>query len=497
MYWHMILLLLSIFKEGICFENSKVNIAIVGGGIGGASSSHFLTELFKNNVNIDLYEANTLGGRLATVQINDNEFEAGGSIIHPKNKYMQDFVKLLGLEHKLSHGKRNSIWNGDKIVYEESEWKILSLAKFIYKYGIEPFKLERYVTSIRRNFEKIYELQDAGKSFTSITSFLSTINPEFPNSLKTSIEDKLLNLGYSEKLIDELVKASLVVNYGQNTDIHSFVGFISLAAADANLWSVKGGNKKVPEHLIYRNKHVNVVSSRVMKIVNIETNNTQNLYEVHYSNQDSTIVMKSTYNIVILAIPLTTDQKFLINFEGFPRNDFYNMEKYHDIIVTFVQGDLKPYYFGLGEELSAILSCNPNKTIVNSIGRLDSVEGTIEDKVWKIFSNKPLKTNIIKEMFSNIQEIKQVTWKAFPEYSTRIHEAKFKLHNALYHVNAIEWIASAMEMSSISGRNVALLAYKDFLKTVCFRETVQKNFEKICSEEIMQTRDENTPSSEL
>lgn len=34
----------------------------------------------------------------------------------------------------------------------------------------------------------------------------------------------------------------------------------------------------------------------------------------------------------------------------------------------------------------------------------------------------------------------------------------------MYHVNAIEWVASAMEMSAIGGRNVAILAYNDFLQ---------------------------------
>lgn len=73
-----------------------VFLAIIGGGIGGAASSHFLTELFNNNLNIDLYEAKIIGGRLATIKIDGNEFEAGGSIIHPQNKYMRDFVELLG-----------------------------------------------------------------------------------------------------------------------------------------------------------------------------------------------------------------------------------------------------------------------------------------------------------------------------------------------------------------------------------------------------------------
>lgn len=70
--------------------------AIIGGGIGGASASHFLTELLNGILDIDLYEAKTIGGRLATIEIDRDEVEAGGSIIHPKNMYMQRFVTLLG-----------------------------------------------------------------------------------------------------------------------------------------------------------------------------------------------------------------------------------------------------------------------------------------------------------------------------------------------------------------------------------------------------------------
>jgi prenylcysteine oxidase/farnesylcysteine lyase len=52
--------------------------------------------LSNGNLDIDLYEAETIGGRLATVKFGNNEVEAGGTIIHPKNMYMQKFVRLLG-----------------------------------------------------------------------------------------------------------------------------------------------------------------------------------------------------------------------------------------------------------------------------------------------------------------------------------------------------------------------------------------------------------------
>lgn len=74
--------------------------------------------MFKEKVEIHIFEGNTVGGRLSTskfalltasmdcliskfvlltVGMTDGiEYETGGSIIHERNKYMSDFVKDLG-----------------------------------------------------------------------------------------------------------------------------------------------------------------------------------------------------------------------------------------------------------------------------------------------------------------------------------------------------------------------------------------------------------------
>jgi predicted NAD/FAD-dependent oxidoreductase len=71
--------------------------AVVGGGIGGTSASYFLRELFgPNGVHIDLFEPYRIGGRLSVIAVNGRDYEVGGSVIHPRNKYMVDFLKLLG-----------------------------------------------------------------------------------------------------------------------------------------------------------------------------------------------------------------------------------------------------------------------------------------------------------------------------------------------------------------------------------------------------------------
>lgn len=69
---------------------------MVGAGIGGSATAHFLRQHFGPEVQVDVFEKGEVGGRLATVAVNHNDYESGGSIIHSLNLHMQDFVKQLG-----------------------------------------------------------------------------------------------------------------------------------------------------------------------------------------------------------------------------------------------------------------------------------------------------------------------------------------------------------------------------------------------------------------
>lgn len=72
-------------------------IAIIGAGIGGTSSAYYLRQKFGKDVKIDVFERQEVGGRLATLNVEGQDFEAGGSIIHPLNLHMKRFVKDLGM----------------------------------------------------------------------------------------------------------------------------------------------------------------------------------------------------------------------------------------------------------------------------------------------------------------------------------------------------------------------------------------------------------------
>ena len=62
---------------------------------------------------------------------------------------------------------------------------------------------------------------------------------------------------------------------------------------------------------------------------------------------------------------------------------------------------------------------------------------------------------ILHICFSEKLETKVCDWLAYPDYSTNQTLSNFVLTNDLYHINAIEWSASAMEMSVIGAKNVA------------------------------------------
>ncbi|XP_033222178.1 prenylcysteine oxidase 1-like isoform X2 [Belonocnema kinseyi] len=487
----LLILVISICKRSFSTEICKPKVAIIGGGIGGASASHYLTDLFKNNLKIDLFEPIKLGGRLATIEIGENEYEAGGSVIHPRNKYMQYFVKLLGLEKKDPGGSSISgIWNGEKFVFTESKWEIVTLTKMIYRYGFQPIKLNRYVNWILDNFDKIYDFHESGVAFENVSSLLYALNHDFPGLLNISLKDHLHNLEFSTLSIDELAEATLVVNYNQETNVHSFVGLVSIAGAGSDLWSIKGGNKKVPENLIRRNNLVKVIPSGVEKIRLVLKNENSLQYELFYRNKGNPDFVSDFYDIVIIATPLTVDQEYPIKFEEFPPETLFHFPgKYQTTVATFVHANLNTFHFGLEDEIDAVYSCNPNFTNISSVGKVDSVsepkKGTL--KTWKVFTKENMTPAFMNKIFSQVGDFKVKSWKAaYPRYSTENRFDRFKLQEGLYHVNAIEWAASAMEMSAIGGRNVAILAYKDFTKKCSSYETERKT-EKAHSSELKST----------
>ncbi|XP_060072471.1 prenylcysteine oxidase-like [Ylistrum balloti] len=451
-------------------ETRPPHIAIVGGGIGGTSTAYFMRELFGNEAVIDLYEKNAIGGRLATVNINGREYEAGGSIIHPENLYMVNFTKILGLEKRDEpSGETLGIFDGEEMRLTTSPYTLVTLWKMFWRYGMDIYNLQKWVNNdLMAKFKRIYDTQEAGYAYTNVPELLTSMDPSLANYMKKNVLMVMREEGFHEAMIQELVMGAMRTNYGQGLDIPGFVGAISMAGVQSGLWSVKGGNKKVPENIVKHSK-VNVIPAEVKMVEFLEDE--PFLYEVYYKQNDNKEATSKRYDMVVIATPLS-DGITDIKFEGF-QQDIHNFpQQYHKTIATFVHGQVNSSYFGFDNAMdmpNAVLTCNMN-LLMNSFGQhlpvdyssaSDTVPPIDGNIVGKIFSNRELTQEEIHLYFKSIEEVHTVSWMAYPEYNFKKTDdlAPFLLNERLYYVNAVELAASAMEMEAISGRNVALLAY--------------------------------------
>ena len=71
-------------------------VAVIGYGVGGTATAYFLRELLGASVELHVFSDGKVGGRTGIVEIAGERFEAGGAIIHKKNRYMSALSARLG-----------------------------------------------------------------------------------------------------------------------------------------------------------------------------------------------------------------------------------------------------------------------------------------------------------------------------------------------------------------------------------------------------------------
>lgn len=197
---------------------------------------------------------------------------------------------------------------------------------------------------------------------------------------------------------------------------------------------------------------------------------TTSFYEVNYVGESGSA--HSLYDIVVIATPLHRGSD--ITFSGFsPPIPSHYPGRYHQTVSTLVHGLLNTSYLGSAKPaseftVSEILTTDSKDSVINSLSSLDPVHvppgykrpPASQSNVWKVFSPQPLSQEQLRSMFLSWDSVSETPWLAYPSYRPpQRNTPPFILHERLYYLNAVEWAASAMEMSAISARNVALLAH--------------------------------------
>ncbi|XP_004451021.1 prenylcysteine oxidase-like isoform X2 [Dasypus novemcinctus] len=443
-------------------------IAVVGAGIGGAAVAHFLQQHFGPRVQIDVYEKGTIGGRLATISVNKQHYESGAASFHSLSLHMQDFVKLLGLRHRREVVGRSAIFGGEHFVLEETDWYLLNLFRLWWHYGISFLRLQMWVEEVMEKFMRIYKYQAHGYAFSGVEELLSSLGESaFVNMTQRSVAESLLQVGVTQRFIDDVVSAVLRASYGQSAAMPAFAGAMSLAGAQGSLWSVEGGNKLVCSGLLKLTK-ANVIHATVTAVT-LHSSEGKALYQVGYENEGGH--GSDFYDIVVLAAPLHLDNSSRsIAFEGFSPPTEDAQGSFQPTVVSLVHGYLNSSYFGfpdpklfpftniLTTDFPSFFYALDNICPVNVSANFRRKQPQ-EAAVWRVQSPRPLFRTQLKTLFRSYYSVQTAEWQAHPLYGSRSALPRFALHDQLFYLNALEWAASSVEAMAVAAKNVALLAY--------------------------------------
>lgn len=392
---------------------------------------------------------------MARVSIGGEYFEAGASIIHPKNLHAVNFTRLLGLrpnkpeeDDSLSLG----IWDGSEFVFKTLESdsesalyrKIVSLfnsVRMFARYGFSLFRMEKYVKNTVDCFLKYYVSLESRPVFETVEEMLKWTG--LYELTTRTLNEELIDAGLSPVLISELVTVITRINYGQSVSMSGLAGAVSLAGSGGGLWSVEGGNWQMAAGLIKRSD------------VTLHLNEEIESIEYFGDRYELNSTKGNSYDCEVTVVATPLDE---VNIRFSPPISIPARKLQHTY-TTFVRGLLNPAYFSL-----------------NSVSELPELVGTIEtpdipfscisvlkrhseeDVTYKMFSRAELEESLLDQIFSVRNETIRINWGAYPHYKAPEIFAPFVLDGShLYYVNAFENAASTMETSAVAAENIARL----------------------------------------
>ncbi|OWM76357.1 farnesylcysteine lyase [Punica granatum] len=475
-----LLLLLLFFLFALCIsslalssspQSDPLSVCIVGAGIGGSSAAHFLRQYSPApfagppTLRIRVFERNpVVGGRMARVKIDGDTFEAGGSILHPKNYHVLNYTKLIGLKIKWPNSSKAGdgddddgsfgIWDGKKFVFKT--WsvpntkklpfvdKVVSFAnalQLFFRYGLSLIRMNSFTESTVNKFLKYYESFETRPVFETVDDMLKWAG--LYNLTTRTLEEELVDAGLCPALIKELITVITRVNYGQSSRISGLAGAVSMAGAGDNLWQVEGGNWQMASGLL----NVSDISLHLSEEIE-SISKLGNYYELNSTKGNS-----YKCEVTIVATPL---DELSIRFDPPVSIPPRKLQHTH---ATFVRGLLNPAYFGLGSaaDIPHLVGTIEEPGLpFSSISIL--TRHSEKDATYKVFSRQTMGDALLDQIFSVRQETIRIDWGAYPHYQAPEVFAPFILDGRhLYYINAFENAASTMETSAVAAENVARL----------------------------------------
>lgn len=475
-----------------------IHIGIIGSGIAGSSAAFWLKEKLHTHkdVHLTVFErSNTVGGRLASVTVDDVTVEAGGSIVHDSNEYMKGFARLLNLTMETPKRLEPSlgIWNSKEFAIHLHGAKVGDAYSMLVRYGLHLLTLKTEIEKIKNKFSNFYQIQASNFSFATPEDLLHSV--DLYNLTQTTFDAKMQGL-VSPRILSELSAACTRVNYGQSPyTINALAGAVGLIPLTSpKLFAIKEGNVEVVKGLLKLSQATVKLSTNVIAI----EQEASSKLTIHSQQKDGK-TQKQTFDYVIIATPLEDAHiQFIPSNTGKSESASTSLSSTKRQLqvthTTFLKGWLRPENFPLVSErrkstwlwsISRLLCplfswfCPPDRlpstiltteepsldfTSISAYAEsVDPNDPHIRRRVYKVFSRQPFTDQLIEKYFTHVQQpfTQRFPWKAYPTFTVPETFDSFILKPRLYYINAFENTASCLEVECIASRNVVQLIQDD------------------------------------
>lgn len=192
------------------------------------------------------------------------------------------------------------------------------------------------------------------------------------------------------------------------------------------------------------------------------------LYQVHYEGSEGQ--GSAFYDMVVVTTPLHPSRSNF-TFENFEPPIANFPSAFQPSVTSVVHGYLNSSYFGFPDPklfpFASILTTDTPDLFFNAMDNICPVNISVafrrkqpqEAAVWRVLSQQPLDKQQLKTLFRSYYSVQVTEWQSYPRYDSTKSLPPIVLHDSLFYLSGVEWVASSMEMIAVAAKNVALLAY--------------------------------------
>jgi prenylcysteine oxidase/farnesylcysteine lyase len=419
-------------------------VGIVGSGVAGASTAHFLRES-RPDLRVIVYERDAvIGGRAKTVDLGGRRIDLGATAISTLNQYLLNFTH--GMKRANDGGPATlGIFDGAGFRFQSSEGTLPLAVHLTEHYGVDWLKIIPVVRQMASRLNHIYELQRRGVAFETPVALLEAL--DLYNLTQVSAYDYFRRIGLPSKFIYEFIDGASRDNYNQDGSLNALADLVSLAGAGlaGDVFELQEGTAQIPQ-LLLKNTEVRLNT----RVAAVRLNPSQLNYAILDAAGRETIV-----DAVVVATPLEFTNLSL------PLDVGYRPRPYQATYVALAAGRLSRKVFGArADDLDQILTVETTNVSFSCIGAHGASAGG--DPIYKVMSRQRLSDAELDYVFERrSSQVVRADWNASGAY-TRLDPTPgatwppFVLRNRLFYAN-MESPVSCMETQIISGKNAALL----------------------------------------